>query len=183
MVKSNLSRGVVLLAHLVVCVSTNRDGAVEPTEAHLCIGETRRRSLAVELDGIFDALDLDQPCEQEDLRRRRNSRMHPGALGLSMPSHGTPRGAAVLGRTKKKCALMFGGLGCRAESGHELELLSVQNFEVPKGGELYVWNGDRSAFLGAFTSTTTTNRMGRTCDRAAGRRGRRCVGIPPASQA
>ena len=87
----------------------------------------------------FEALDMEQIAGK--MRQPQNLKTHLGDLALSMKCCGMPRPTERGQRKGVRCV----AIGRTGRFGHQLSFY-FSTFDVPKGGELFVWNASREAF-------------------------------------
>jgi len=141
MVKSNLLQIVLLV--LVVCVSTK--GMAQLSHGSAPLHWNTSQSLDVEWME-FSPLDL-EALRQEDLSTAK-FKDAPWRFGIE---HAVEWNIEAHGVWSHEQEMRVWRLGIKADHATSWSFY-LSKFQVPKGGELFVWNGDRSAFLGAFTS-------------------------------
>lgn len=93
----------------------------------------------------FEALDL-EVLRQED-ESTANFKDAPWRFGIE---HEVTWNMETHGVWSQEQGMRVWRLGVKADETSSWSFY-LSKFQVPKGGQLFVWNGDRSAFLGAFT--------------------------------
>ena len=94
----------------------------------------------------FEALDLEQ-LEQEDAATAK-FKDAPWRFGIE---HEVLWNAETHGKWTQEGAYDVWRMGVRADLATSWSFY-LSSFDVPRGGELFVWNASRDAFLGSFTS-------------------------------
>ena len=139
--QSFYSRGVLFLAASVV-FSINLVAQLSQTGAPSHWGAIA----GVSINWMeFDALDLTTlRAEDEATAQFKDA---PWRFGIEHP---VAWNTSNSGAWSEEAGFDVWRLGVRAESATNWSFY-LSEFDIPKGGELYVWNADRTEYLGAFT--------------------------------